>query len=94
MYIVHVEMNLKPDVEASLQKTFREIFRPAISAQQGFRDVQLLRPFDGQGPYWLTIAFETRELQQKWVDTDLHQDVWGKMEGHCADCVIRYFSPI
>jgi len=94
MYAVHVEMKIKSGEEAALVKTFHEFFRPAISRQEGFKGVSLLKPFDGKGDYRLTIDFESRELQQKWVAKDLHQDVWPRMESHAASCVIGYYNSV
>jgi heme-degrading monooxygenase HmoA len=94
MYAVHVEMKLKPGAREALEKTFVETFRPAIVEQDGFRAVNLLRPFEGDWDYRLTIAFENRELQQKWVAKDLHQDVWPRMQSHCSDCVITCYNAV
>ena len=94
MYAVHVEMKVKPGAREALEKMFVETFRPAISQQEGFRAVHLLRPYQGDGDYRLTIAFENRDLQQKWVAKDLHQDVWPKMQAHCTDCVITSYNAV
>ncbi len=94
MYTVHVEMKIEPDREAELLETFHEVFKPAISQQEGFQGVSLLKPFDGDGDYRLTIVFESRELQQKWVAMDLHQVVWPKMESHASSCLIQYYSSV
>lgn len=94
MYVVHVDMKVKSGAQDALHKTFRETFRPAIAQQQGFREVNLLRPFGGGDDYRLSIVFETRELQQKWVAKDLHQDVWPQMESHCSGRVITYYDTV
>ena len=44
MFVLFVDMKLKPGAQAGLEKTYTETFRPAISKQEGFRDVELLRP--------------------------------------------------
>ncbi len=44
MFVLFVDMKLKPGAQAALEKTYTEIFRPAISRQEGFRGVELLRP--------------------------------------------------
>ena len=43
--------------------------------------MRLLWPDQGGDPI-LSISFEVQPLQQKWVATDLHTDVWSKMEAH------------
>ena len=94
MYVVHVEMITRPGEQEAMVKTFREVFRPAISKQQGFVETSLLQPLDGKGDPRLTIAFENRELQLKWVATDLHQVVWPKMQSHTSDTVINYYDSV
>ena len=94
MYVVHVDMKVKPGAQDALHKTFRETFRPAISQQEGFREVNLLRPYGGGDDYRLSIVFETRDLQQKWVAKELHQDVWPKMQSHCVECVVTSYDTV
>ncbi len=59
MFVLFVDMNVKPGSQQALEKTYSEIFRPAISRQEGFRDVELLRPNQDGGEYRLRIAFES-----------------------------------
>ena len=42
--------------------------------------------------YRLVITFESEPLRLKWVATDLHQQVWPRMEAHCADYSVKSFS--
>jgi heme-degrading monooxygenase HmoA len=75
------------------EKTFAGPFTAAISAQDGFRSVTLLRPDDG-GDYILSIAFESQATQQKWVTTDLHGQVWPQMEQHFEGYGLRTFTAV
>jgi heme-degrading monooxygenase HmoA len=92
MVVLHVDLYLKPDAGAAPEKTFREAFRPAISAQEGFADVALLRSASDADHYRLVIAFESEPLRLKWVATDLHQQVWLMMEAHCASYAVKSFT--
>lgn len=98
MFVLFVDMHIKPGTEPALAKTYNETFRPAISGQDGFSGLELLRLNPGQdnhsGEYRLSIAFETHALQQKWVATDLHQEVWPQMEGYCAQYSIARYTSI
>ena len=67
MFVLFVDMNMKPGAEQALEKTYIETFRQAISRQEGFRGVELLRPNQAGGEWRLSIAFESRDLQKKWV---------------------------
>ena len=94
MFVLFVDMHVKPGSEQALEKTYIDVFRPAISRQEGFRGVELLRPNKQGGEYGLSIAFEVHELQKKWIATDLHQDVWPKMESHCAEYSVKDYTSV
>lgn len=92
MFVLHVDLKVKPGAQQNLEDTFVGTFIPAVSQQSGFRDVTLLRPFEeGGGDYRLSIAFDDRDSQQKWVATDLHQVVWPQMESHCLTYSVKNF---
>jgi heme-degrading monooxygenase HmoA len=93
MFVLHVEMQIKPGHNPALQQTFLDTFRPAISRQDGFRGVELMRPI-GDGEYRLSIAFDTQPQQQKWVASELHQQVWPQMEAHCASYSVKYYNTV
>lgn len=93
MYVLHLDMQVRPGSEHALEQTFVSTFRPAISRQDGFRGVGLLRATEN-GQYRLTIAFDTQLQQQKWVATDLHQQVWPQMEGHCSGYSVKYYNTV
>jgi heme-degrading monooxygenase HmoA len=98
MFVLFVDMRVKPGAQQALEKTYTEIFRPAISRQEGFRGVELLRPnqqSDGEGSKWrLSIAFESHALQKKWVALDLHQEVWPQMENHFVDYSVNDYTAV
>lgn len=94
MFVLHVELQVKPGAEQELEKTYNETFRPAISQQEGFRSVTLLHPLDGAKNYVLTIQFDDRGRQQKWVATDLHQQVWSQIEALCAGYAVQGYDTV
>ena len=94
MFVLFVDMKLKPGAQAALEKTYAEVFRPAISRQEGFRGVELLRPNQTDGQWRLRLAFESHALQKKWVAMDLHQEVWPQMESHFADYSVNDYTAV
>jgi heme-degrading monooxygenase HmoA len=94
MFVLFVDMKLNPGAQAALEKTYAEAFRPAISQQEGFRGVELLRPNQAGGEWRLSIAFESRELQKKWVALDLHQVVWPQLQGYFADFSVNDYTSV
>ena len=81
MFVLHVILRIKAGHQEALENVYTGPFRAAISRQDGFRDVALLRPQEKDEPI-LSIRFENQPLQQKWVATDLHSEVWSAMEAH------------
>lgn len=94
MFVLFVDVKLKPGAQLALEKTYTETFRPAISRQEGFRGVELLRPHKTGDEWRLSIAFETHDLQKKWVALDLHQVVWPQMENHFADYSVYDYTSV
>ena len=94
MVALHVDLQLKPGAGPELERTFHEVFRPAISAQPGFSAVTLLHSVSEADAYRLVIEFQREELRLNWVATDLHQQVWPQMEAHCANYALKNFSVV
>ena len=93
MFVLLVKVKVKPGQAAAAEKVFAGPFRAAITAQPGFRDVKFLRPSD-DGDYVLSIAFENQPLQQQWVKTDLHGEVWALMEQNFEGYTVTTFNTI
>jgi heme-degrading monooxygenase HmoA len=92
MVALHVDLQLKPGAGPELEKTFHNTFRPAISAQPGFSGVALLKSTPEADRYRLVIEFQSEELRLNWVATGLHQQVWPRMEAHCASYAAKNFT--
>jgi heme-degrading monooxygenase HmoA len=94
MFVLHIGLVLKEGMHQSLERTFLDEFRAAISAQEGFSDVQLRRPVDDAANYCLVIAFSVQEQQEKWVATDLHQTVWPSLANNCKDFILSKYNSV
>jgi heme-degrading monooxygenase HmoA len=95
MFVLHVDLSVKPGMAKALEVTYRDIFVPAISRQVGFSAVKLLRAISSEAPsHRLVIAFEREELQKKWVATDLHQEVWPKMDANMSQFSVHYYESV
>jgi heme-degrading monooxygenase HmoA len=94
MFILNVDLSVKPGSGPALERTFKTIFVPAISKQEGFAQAALLRPGIAGADYRLVLGFENQTMQQKWVATPLHQEVWPRMEGHCAKYAVQDYTMV
>jgi heme-degrading monooxygenase HmoA len=87
MIQVHVDLAIDPAKEQEMLHYFQGVFRPAATKFRGYLDVRMLKvravPV-GTGPaginYRFVIAYESEDLRQKWIASDIHQEVWGGME--------------
>jgi hypothetical protein len=87
MIQVHVDLAIDSAKEQEMLDYFQNVFRPAARKFQGYIDVRMLKiravPV-GTAPaginYRFAITYENEELRQKWVASDIHQEVWGGME--------------
>lgn len=87
MIQVHVEMAIDPAKEQEMVRYFQTVFRPAAMKFRGYIDVRMLKVLAvpvGAVPaglnYRFSITYESEELRQKWIASDIHQEVWGAME--------------
>ena len=87
MIQVHVDLAVEPAKEQEMLRHFQTVFHPAAMKFRGYIDVRLLKLLAvpmGTAPadlhYRFTITYENEELRQKWVASEIHQDVWGAME--------------
>src|SRR5512133_975839 len=84
---LHVDLTVDPAKEKEMVKNFETIFRPAASKQPGYIDVKLLKlrsTLMGKAPdrvnYRFVLTYQSEELRQKWVASDVHQKVWPTIE--------------
>jgi heme-degrading monooxygenase HmoA len=94
MFVLHIELMVKRGLQQSLEKTYLEKFRPAISAQEGFNAVQLLHSKEDDANYRLCLTFDQQGSQQKWVATDLHQEVWPAIADQCAEFSVQRYGTV
>jgi len=87
MIQVHVDLAVDPAKEQEMLKYFQTVFRPAAMKFHGYIDVRILKvsavPVGTPPPginYRFAIVYESEDLRQKWVASDIHQEVWGSME--------------
>ena len=100
---LHVDLSVDPAREAEMLKNFQTIFRPAASKQPGYIDVKMLKlrsTLMGKAPagvnYRFVLTFQSEELRQKWIASDVHQKVWPTVENTLStkDYTVMLFDVI
>ena len=87
MIQIHVDLSVDPAKEAQMLRDFQAHFKPAAAQFAGYIDVKIVKlreAFVGQAPegmnYRFVLRYENEELRQKWIASDIHQEVWGIIE--------------
>jgi len=87
MIQIHVDLSVDPAKEAQMLRDFQTLFKPAAAQFAGYIDVKIVKlrkAFVGQAPegmnYRFVLRYENEELRQKWITSDIHQEVWGIIE--------------
>jgi hypothetical protein len=86
--LLYCDMMVDPKREAEMLKAFHEVFKPAGAKFQGFIDVKVVKfrtAYQGGAPakginYRFQLTYESEELRQKWIASDVHQKVWPLIE--------------
>jgi len=85
---VHVDMSVDPAREKEMLQHFEKDFKPAAAKFAGYIDVKIVKlraAFQGKAPagvnYRFVLTYQNEELRQKWIASEIHQKVWGAIEG-------------
>jgi hypothetical protein len=84
---LHADLAIDPAQEAQALHYFEAVYRPTAKQFEGYIDLRLLKltaALVGTAPaginYRFSITFTNEELRLKWVASDAHTDVWGRLE--------------
>ena len=84
---LHVDLTVAPAKEKEMLQHFHNVFKPAASKMKGYINVDILKlrsALAGSAPasvnYRFVLLYESEELRQKWIATDVHQKVWPPIE--------------
>jgi hypothetical protein len=85
--VLNCDLSVDAAHEQEMLKNFHTIFKPAAEKFQGYMDVKLLKlrtVYTGAAPagvnYRFQLTYESEELRQKWIKSDVHQKVWPTIE--------------
>ena len=85
--LLHVDLSVDPSQENGMLNNFHKIFQPAAEKHPGYIDVKMLKLRSAvQGGasegvnYRFALTYESEELRQKWVASDVHKKVWPTIE--------------
>lgn len=84
---LEVDLAVDPAKEKEMLHNFETIFHPAAVKHPGYIDVKMLKlrsAISGKAPaglnYRFVLVYESEELRQKWIASDVHKRVWPTIE--------------
>jgi antibiotic biosynthesis monooxygenase (ABM) superfamily enzyme len=85
--VLDVDLSVDPAKEQEMLKHFHESFKPAAVKYPGYIDVKLCKlrsALQGSAPaglnYRFQLTYQSEEMRQKWVASDIHKKVWPLIE--------------
>ena len=85
--VLHVDLSVDPAKEQEMLHNFHTIFKPAAAKFPGYIDVKMCKlrtALQGAAPtgvnYRFQLTYQTEELRQKWVASEVHQKAWPTIE--------------
>jgi hypothetical protein len=85
--VLNCDLVVDPAKEQEMLRNYRTIFKPAAEKFPGYIDLKMLKlrsALQGTAPasinYRFQLTYESEELRQKWIRSDIHQKVWPTIE--------------
>jgi hypothetical protein len=85
--VLEVDLAVDPAKEKEMLENFHKTFKPAAVKFPGYIDVKILKlrsALMGEAPaglnYRFQLTYQSEELRQKWVASDVHQKAWPTIE--------------
>ena len=98
-----MDLAVDPAKEQEMLHNFHTIFKPAATKFQGYVDVKMCKlrsAIQGVPPigvnYRFQLTYQSEELRQKWVASEMHQKVWPTIENmlKSKDYVVLLFDSV
>ncbi len=92
MILFELHFQVDPGKRAEFEQAYAQFFAPAISKQQGFRSLKLLRLYSPallseieasptEYDYQLNFTFESEGARRAWATSADHDVAWPKLSG-------------
>jgi len=85
--VLDIDLSFDPAKEKEMLQNFRTVFKPAATKFPGYIDVKMLKlqsALQGSAPagvnYRFQLTYQSEELRQKWIASDVHNKVWPTIE--------------
>lgn len=91
--VLYCDLAVDPAREQEMLQNYRQHFRPAAEAFDGFVDLKILKlnkVLQGPAPpapinYRFQLTYQSEAKRQAWIASDIHQKVWPLIEDTLTD---------
>ena len=90
--VLNCDLAIPPAREQQMLGHFHNTFKPAAEKFPGYIDLKMLKlrtAYQGSVAaginYRFQLTYESEELRQKWIKSDVHQRVWPPIENMLAN---------
>jgi len=90
--VLDVDLSVDPAKEQEMLHNFHTVFKPAAVKFPGYIDVKMCKlrsALQGAAPsgvnYRFQLTYQSEELRQKWVASDIHKKAWPTIENTLTD---------
>jgi heme-degrading monooxygenase HmoA len=103
MILFQLYFDVPDDNRSEFEKTYAEVFEPALSRQKGFQSARLLRLFSAariaeikaeptEYTYQINFVFDAEESRRRWAVSADHDVAWPKISGIARKAVWRGYD--
>lgn len=85
--VLNCDLAVDPAKEQEMLRHYHNTFKPAAEKFEGYVDLKMLKlhtVYQGSMPaginYRFQLTYQSEELRQKWIKSDVHQKVWPPIE--------------
>jgi antibiotic biosynthesis monooxygenase (ABM) superfamily enzyme len=89
--VLYVDMQVDPAKEKEMVHNYHTIFKPAAAKFPGYIDLKIVKlrsALQGTAPagmnYRFQLTFQSEEMRQNWVASDVHKKTWPTIENTLA----------
>jgi len=89
--VLYVDMQVDPAKEKEMVNNYHTIFKPAAVKFPGYIDLKIVKlrsALQGSPPagmnYRFQLTFQSEEMRQNWVASDVHKKAWPTIENTLA----------
>ncbi len=90
MIALHIRLHVDEDRRSDLERTYAEVFLPALRLQEGFRGSALYRTYapdlaaeinaaEGFADYVVELRFDAEPNRRRWVASEEHATAWPQL---------------